>query len=159
MNMDGMIFLDVSPIGFASRDASINRNDYLDPFNFDQDEFLNHQQSSESASILASCTLLPPDQPLQISEGLLYRAIGRYKAGYVFSADEYGVFEKRFTVPNYDEPNHETLSRTTSATSHEADAAELFEHFPGARSIIFLPMWHFQKEKWFAAAIGWTSDP
>jgi signal transduction histidine kinase/CheY-like chemotaxis protein len=38
-----------------------------------------------------------------------------------------------------------------------SDVTELFEQFPHVRYVIFLPLWHFQRECWFAAAFGWVS--
>ena len=37
------------------------------------------------------------------------------------------------------------------------DVSALFEQFPHVRYVIFLPLWHFQRECWFAAAFGWVS--
>ena len=156
MSMDGLVFLDACPVGFASRDASLSKDQHLDPFASSDTYFMDQQRSSEFAPILASSTIVQDmESPLRIPEDLLYRTISRYKQGYVFCADEFGVFDKRFSFSK----SIDNFSARSGSRSPEADASELFEHFPGACSIIFLPMWHFQKEKWFAAAIGWTSDP
>jgi signal transduction histidine kinase/ActR/RegA family two-component response regulator len=154
--MDGMVFLDACPIGFSSRDASISRYDIGSPTK-SAACFPEGSTSTEYVPVLAS-SMAGGDVsvPHHITEGLLYRIICRFKEGHVFSADEYGVFEKRFNLRQSDLATKTPFDESDSAS--DPDAGEFLQHFPAARSIIFLPMWHFQKEKWFAAAIGWTCD-
>jgi signal transduction histidine kinase len=45
-----------------------------------------------------------------------------------------------------------------SEHSEQEDAAVLFEASQNAHSIVFVPLWDFQKDKWLAAAFGWTTN-
>lgn len=40
----------------------------------------------------------------------------------------------------------------------EGDIAQLFNFLPNARYIVFVPLWHFKRECWFASAFGWVED-
>ncbi|OCL08077.1 hypothetical protein AOQ84DRAFT_340907 [Glonium stellatum] len=97
-----------------------------------------------------------------LPEPLLQRMIRIYPRGQIFSADEFGPLSPwtdkygddiPIRTPDLsEEPPIESLQR-------KMDIARMFELFQGARSIIFLPLWDFQRERWFATALGWTTDP
>lgn len=55
-------------------------------------------------------------------------------------------------------PTFQPLDSLSEHSEHD-DAAMLFKAAQQARSIIFVPLWDFQKDKWFAATLGWTNDP
>jgi signal transduction histidine kinase/ActR/RegA family two-component response regulator len=38
------------------------------------------------------------------------------------------------------------------------DVSTLFRVLPQAKYVIFSPLWHFQRECWFAATLGWVTD-
>ncbi|KAF3914237.1 hypothetical protein AA313_de0203991 [Arthrobotrys entomopaga] len=157
MGMDGLVFLDACPVGFSSRNPKSNIFDG-DPFKSRQDDIVEFLPSTTPSPVLASSLLKGHSTASDIPEGLLYRMIRRFKQGKVFNADQHGPFEKRLTVPSksgdFIYPTDPNCGNITASS----EASELFGCLPEARSIIFLPLWHFQKEKWFAAIIGWTSD-
>ncbi|KAF3927938.1 hypothetical protein ABW20_dc0108060 [Dactylellina cionopaga] len=160
IGMDGLVFLDACPVGFVSRNPESNVFD-RNPFkSSQQDDLFEFLPSTKPTPVLASSLSEGQSNPLMIPEGLLYRMIRRYKQGQVFIADEHGPLEKRLSPPTEQGNSVATspgISRRDSTTSSD-DTTELFGYLPQARSIIFLPLWHFHKEKWFAVVIGWTSD-
>ncbi|KAK5109264.1 hypothetical protein LTR62_007138 [Meristemomyces frigidus] len=99
-----------------------------------------------------------------ISEALLRRLLARYPFGHIFSYDDLGVItQPGLRSPHQDRmhPSRPDFSGTLPSDTdmEDADSAKLFDAVQYARSIIFLPLWDFQKGRWFAAAIGWTTDP
>lgn len=158
LNMDGLMFLDASPLSFGS-----NRYKYLDlehPAALPKEEEMSTDlESSVTCPILASSMVhgeLPSGDGtdcLPFSEQLLHRIIRRFPRGQLFTADEHGFIE---TSLGHGPFNPDAADAGSGA---QEDIDELFSLLPQARSIVFLPLWHFQKERWFAAAVGWTRDP
>ncbi|KAK6541325.1 hypothetical protein TWF694_007144 [Orbilia ellipsospora] len=157
MGMDGLVFLDACPVGFSSRNPKSNALD-SDPFKSRQDDLLEFFPSKVPSPVLASSILEGHSKASEIPEGLLYRLISRFKQGKIFNADEYGPFEKRSKLPSESTCSQNSRHPDDKDCAASNEIAELFKYLPEARSIIFLPLWHFQKEKWFAAIIGWTVD-
>jgi signal transduction histidine kinase len=129
--------------------------------------FVNHTcgvlaHSTEMENILNQGG--PPSEDPYISQGLLKRMLLRYPFGHVVSADEYGVLSTPRVVRGFPNGNgfaqYDLGSRTAAEDSREADdVTELFRHLPRARSVVFLPIWNFQKGSWFSVIVGWTKDP
>ncbi|KAK5120839.1 hypothetical protein LTR85_005906 [Meristemomyces frigidus] len=97
-------------------------------------------------------------------ESLLQRMLTRYPFGHIFSYDDLGVISHSHLRNNHQDRMHPSrpdfgIPSPLDTDSEEADSATLFSAVTHARSIIFLPLWDFQSDKWFAAAIGWTTDP
>jgi signal transduction histidine kinase len=165
LGMDAIVFLDACPLNIASRQRHLYSS-LDDPLHdLEGHEFSDILEADEWCPIFASSTADKDSseinsQSLQFPVRLLYRMIDLFPRGQLFSADEYGALDR-------------PLSSTSSSSSERSCSAglprnrrgvrsavdELFRLLPQARSTIFLPLWHFQKERWFAAAIGWTCDP
>jgi signal transduction histidine kinase/ActR/RegA family two-component response regulator len=162
MGMDGLIFLDASPVSFSNNPLQEHQVDGMpvavpDPFTSISGTLPGISASKTVSQLLAADFVRDRPRPaMQIPDSLIYRLIRQYTQGTILSADEDGPFEKRFTPIDSNPSKPPTPVRRGSRDQN--DAAELFGHLPGACSIIFLPLWHFQKERWFAAAIGWTDD-
>jgi len=154
MNMDGFMFLD------AVRSAYTDRSDQLAP---DEDVNVSREgivgpfcpaivkstggQAGEAVS-QSSQTRLP--------EAVLQRLIRRFPQGHVFSADEFGPIDETF-APGRPWPGCHPEDQ--DSISFKNDAAALFRGVPTATYVIFLPLWHFQQECWYTAAVGWVADP
>lgn len=103
------------------------------------------------------------DDRFSISNALLHRLLSRYPFGHVFSFDEIGLITTARPSGNHQGRKHPSRRLFGSAqdpeeSTEEGDAAELFRA-SNARSLIFLPLWDFHKDRWFCATIGWTTDP
>ncbi|KIW00177.1 uncharacterized protein PV09_08218 [Verruconis gallopava] len=164
LNTDGMMFIDAVPSGFGTR-SNINtpyeRPD--DPFTSDAGESTgNETEDVVLPTYLAKYVQAhlkppanrPPDGHGPIPEPMLQRWIKRYPRGHIFTADEYGPIDCRFGPGNSIQKSRKARRRSSRVLT---DVASLFEQFPHVRYIIFLPLWHFQRECWFAAAFGWVS--
>jgi hypothetical protein len=85
-----------------------------------------------------------------------------YGHGHTFVFDEQGSI-----VQNTNESNElQTSEIIDGAASSESDldrekvwAKQLLQICPGARAIIFFPLWSPQQDQWFAGSLAWTNDP
>jgi signal transduction histidine kinase/CheY-like chemotaxis protein len=163
MNTDGMMFIDAVPSGFGAR-SEMNT-----PYEKQEDPFVSdtaESTSNEAEDVVLSKYLAKWTQPWcpkpqnsveghgPISEPVLKRWIKRYPRGHIFTADEYGPIDCRYGPGNSILKTRRVRRRSSRVMN---DVAELFEQFPHVRYVIFLPLWHFQRECWFAAAFGWVS--
>jgi len=153
MDLDDVVFLDAAPTTYVDHmDSGIGtpetkrRRGSAGPF----------CATIVHASIDVDLRLTPPSPTTRLSEVTLQRLIKHFPKGHVFSADELGPIEEGYAVgkryPGYNvEPERDLRFRD--------DLLTLFSVFPLAKYIIFLPLWHFQRECWYAASLGWVSDP
>jgi hypothetical protein len=85
--------------------------------------------------------------PTQLPTQSLMRHLTKmYPQGHVFAMDEHGVLS--------DGHQHDTSLNSTSAGD---EWESLFTLLPGARYVIFLPLWHYQRESCFATCLAWVS--
>jgi hypothetical protein len=97
-----------------------------------------------------------------LPQSTLRGLLRKYGHGHTFIFDEEGLI-----VQETDETNQPRVSAATEGPANaeydlEKDklwAKHLLESCPGARSIIFFPLWDLQKELWFAGSLAWTNDP
>ena len=112
-----------------------------------------------------SSNSLSGDNLPAIPEHLLKRLLRKHPHGQIFSSEQStyvdntegksrrlsGVWQS--CVPqNSNGKRRKVLARQT-------ESQLLFELLPGARSVIFYPLWDSHKARWFAGCIGWTTDP
>lgn len=170
MHMDGLTFLDACPTGFASRSRNPTPQERGDPFLSDSTEDGEDETAPAECPTLGcslsvrvcghdGCDEINSDHPVGVPDALLHRIIRKYPRGTVFSADQEGVIDERSSPSPPSRTSDAGPKRGHRRSRTHVDIAELFRTIPGARSIIFLPLWHFQSESWFAATIGWTMDP
>ncbi|KAM7215022.1 autoinducer 2 sensor kinase/phosphatase luxQ [Rhypophila decipiens] len=152
MNMDGLLFLDAVPSTF------LNHADRL-ALESSPPQFQDETSGPFCAEIVQST---PEDTPsssqashTRLPEALLQRFIRRYPRGHIFSADEFGPIDEVY-APGKPWPGLDL--RDPENVMLQKDVATVFQTFPAAKYIIFLPLWHFQRECWYAAAFGWVAD-
>ncbi|KFA53335.1 hypothetical protein S40293_06679 [Stachybotrys chartarum IBT 40293] len=154
MNMDGVVFLDAVPSAFISRsDQSVLPGDRL--------AFGDEPPGPFCATITRSLTDRKDEtsstpSEIRLPEPVLQRFMRRFPRGHVFSADEFGPIESGYGVGKPLKANR--LFQQESSRLRD-DITTLFKTLPLARYVVFLPLWHFQRECWYAAALGWVSDP
>ncbi|KIW06145.1 uncharacterized protein PV09_03307 [Verruconis gallopava] len=154
--MDGMIFVDASPPYMNSplRDHATLLN-----IQFPDEHVSKKPEDVEASPVFAVSLAHGHSADIAIPRVLVDRLADRFPRGQIFLADQYGVLG-RSTVSEASSGNvTPTLnSGTDKEEDTSVDVQALFTHLPRATSAIFLPMWHFQKERWCAAGIGWTCD-
>lgn len=179
MNVEGLVFLDGPREGvktgsltdYARRTSSGMRSsspteaDHSISFDdtiCEAEEIPRDRKSSPMCNILGSSlsshnsAFGPHGAPLLLHEASLSYLITTYPQGHVFSADEYGVL-----IPHVDQHqrcvDENGTSRRKSFNDHLPE--ELQKVIAKAGSLIFLPLWDYAKEQFFAGIIGWTTDP
>jgi signal transduction histidine kinase/CheY-like chemotaxis protein len=163
MEMDGVTFFDAVPSSFASRSAHPTPAEQGDdPFelgaaNFFADDTKEVYCATLSQSVKSHGANEESSQPhLRMPEAMLQRFVRRYPRGHIFTADEFGPIDCRYGPGHAMRTIRKSQERTTQ---HRDDIRTLFSFVPEARYIMFLPLWHFQKECWFAAIFGHIIDP
>ncbi|CAI4213877.1 unnamed protein product [Parascedosporium putredinis] len=109
------------------------------------------QETPAGAAAAAAAT-----PPIRVPEATLQRLIQKYERGHIFTADEFGPIDETYGAGKHF-PGCSVPVGTDAAL--QSDVAALFHAVPAAKYIVFLPLWHFQRECWYAAALGWIADP
>lgn len=151
MSMDGLVFLDAVPSSFIGRSThqfGIGQadDDAAGPFCAE----IIHSRVDQGAHTSPTS---PP--PARLPESILQRFIRQFPRGHLFSADVFGPIDESFG-PGRRFPG---LHPDEDGQQLRQDVLALFRMLPAARYIIFLPMWHFQRECWYAAALCWVVEP
>lgn len=175
MDVDGVAFLDAAPHGFASRSSHSTSEVGADPFSAHsggESDQLEDENPTTCTSLARSLRYQPNSaimaagkSPAEtgvssspLSEAVLQRLIRRYPRGHIFSADEYGPIDERF-CPGAKINAGKTKRARRRSSAYRHDLSEIFRLRPEARFMVFLPLWHFQRECWFLAAFAWTTNP
>ncbi|KAF5874675.1 putative sensor histidine kinase response protein [Botrytis fragariae] len=121
--------------------------------------------STASLSTLHGDSNMP--EHLSVQESFVRRLLKRYPHGKIFAFDEEGH------MSSSEDEMHDAVSSgkisvvaETSqtpllkrASSRALEGQTMLQVFPGARHIMVLPLWDSHRERWFASAMLWTSDP
>jgi signal transduction histidine kinase/CheY-like chemotaxis protein len=149
MNLDGLIFFDAIPL--PSEDGvSLPINNPSS-----QDALGSHCEIIAHSIVEKSSTATSFDSRLKLPGDVLQNLLRQFPRGHIFSADEFGPIEASY------DPGRPFLSGTqfpVDGLPHAHDAAVLFRILPSARYAIFMPLYHYQRECWYAAALGWITD-
>jgi signal transduction histidine kinase len=148
--IDGLVFMDASSISATARMKHQNswRTSETPSVGVSSTDYCSILASSLAPKTMAVKFLFPQD--------LLDRLANCFPRGRIFLADQYGVLSGPSTPTS--QSSHVNFFDAVKVDDRRADVNELFALLPQATSVIFLPMWHFQKERWYAAGVGWTCD-
>jgi signal transduction histidine kinase len=101
-------------------------------------------------------------------ESLLRRLLRRYPHGKVFYFDEDGQVMTD-SDPNASSSGLDTALNSRSrplalkarrkAQSREAEAKAILKVFPGARSVLWFPLWDVNSDRWSVASLIWSTSP
>ncbi|KXX73456.1 Hybrid signal transduction histidine kinase B [Madurella mycetomatis] len=154
MDMDGFMFLDAVPSSYVDRP---------DQQSFEMRRETRHKFVEGPSCAAIVKTVVGPGGEIathsaqtQIPEVSLQRFIRTFPEGHVFTADELGPIDDSYGVGKSFQ-SHRPADHEGLALRH--DILALFRVLPAARYVVFLPLWHFQRECWYAAALGWVEDP
>ncbi|KAJ9610409.1 hypothetical protein H2200_005186 [Cladophialophora chaetospira] len=99
-----------------------------------------------------------PANPPSIMDQTLRRLVRRFPRGKCFTFDEFGRpasgDEGSETVSANEHPK-EFLNQSSNATQRVPTTNALLKALPGARNIVFLPLWDFGKERWHSGLVIW----
>ncbi|KAF1935381.1 hypothetical protein EJ02DRAFT_389299 [Clathrospora elynae] len=149
MELDGLVFFDTVSTGAQ------HRHDLLPSMFADGESVRPTARNDDPLAIPLSQYLRgdAAEQQLtcQPSQSLIQRLTARYPQGHVFAVDEYGVFE-------YGDKNEGGVTQHLTSDSPEQDEwSDLFTCVPKARYVVFLPLWHYQRESCYATCLVWVS--
>ncbi|KAK3308128.1 uncharacterized protein B0T15DRAFT_98680 [Chaetomium strumarium] len=154
MDMDGLMLLDAVPSFYVDRP---------DQPSHDSPSWPSHEQAEGPfCAAIVKSTLGAGGESVthatqtQLPELSLQRFIRAYPEGHIFTADELGPIDDSYGVGKRFQSKAEVDQESLRLRS---DIAALFRIVPAAKYVIFLPLWHFQRECWYAAALGWVEDP
>ncbi|KAF2735301.1 hypothetical protein EJ04DRAFT_216496 [Polyplosphaeria fusca] len=102
-----------------------------------------------------------------MTESALRHVIRTYGYGHIFNLDEETAAAAQETIeaagsgPStpLTELKSLNMSRRSDSARSQDDENLLREVFPKARSLAMYPLWDVHRDRWFAGAILWTSDP
>ncbi|KAI8935373.1 hypothetical protein NX059_007956 [Plenodomus lindquistii] len=105
------------------------------------------------------------DNDVAMSESVLRHLLRLYPHGQIFNLDDDAAMSA-VNSPSAGGTDVElsdgfpfTTSRKTESTRSMDDEAYLRTVFPRARSLVLFPLWDPHRDRWFASAVVWTSDP
>lgn len=108
--------------------------------------------------------ILTPGVHRRLSGALLQRLLRKYPYGEIFTSEESRIGSNsgetsRRTSQLLQNDLHQPLSRERKkALARQAESRLLFDLLPGAKSIVFYPLWDSHKARWFAGCLAWTTD-
>ncbi|KAL2150521.1 hypothetical protein VTH82DRAFT_7084 [Thermothelomyces myriococcoides] len=153
MDLDGLMFLDAVPSSYLDRPDQ--------PSLDSRDTSRSQTEGPFCATIVKSVAGHGTDaathsNQLRLPEVSLQRFIQAYPRGHVFTADELGPIDDSYGLGK---PYQSHPAADKKSLRLRSDITALFRNLPAAKYIIFLPLWHFQRECWYAATFGWVEDP
>lgn len=98
--------------------------------------------SSDSTSI----------NPPKFGEELLALLISRYPQGQIFTLDASTDDDANASFKNSDSPI------TGDVTGSQKISQQIMQLLPGAQSVLFSPLWDYNKSRWLAVTLVWTRD-
>lgn len=140
---------------FAHRSVTI-------PLKDDKDVFCKALGSASADC--ADGTVLDETTPGPITEAFLQHLITIYPEGEIFDLD--GI------VPSYTDSRQLSLGRKSrlrpfrngrqspagGSNVLQVTASRLASYFPGAKTVVFLPLWDWNKGHWLAGTLIWSRD-
>ncbi|KAH6646740.1 hypothetical protein BKA67DRAFT_540235 [Truncatella angustata] len=162
IDTDGVVFVDASATSFGalaesspsrentSADAATNSNckdsDVISPI------LGFSTPKSRRRNVISNLA-----KNVQIPAKILYTLFRRYPTGAIFTYDENGALQH---CDSSEDTEHSRQSQTDSTICHRyTEAQTLSKFFPGARSVVFVPIRDDQKERWFAGGFSYTLTP
>ncbi|KAF2749565.1 hypothetical protein M011DRAFT_440176 [Sporormia fimetaria CBS 119925] len=139
------------------------------------DEFVQDQQpdiveQDKPCVILGEATMAKLssafDRQNPLHEGVLRHLLRSYPHGQIFNFDD-DTTPKKTAKPSMSEISgmlNERLEISSSTkrpdTARSQDDENLLkEAFPDARTLVLYPLWDSRRDRWYAGAIIWSSDP
>ncbi|KXJ88040.1 hypothetical protein Micbo1qcDRAFT_178675 [Microdochium bolleyi] len=98
-----------------------------------------------------------------VTDSMLQQLLARHPSGRIFTLDDDGApletnddGEFASDTGSYAGNSHDGRRRQCSARTHDYELVASM--FPGARSVLLVPMWDSRTNKWFAGSFLWTTS-
>ncbi|PIG89424.1 sensor histidine kinase/response regulator [Aspergillus arachidicola] len=90
-----------------------------------------------------------------MTEGLLHEMFAAFPHGEVFYPP---AITRRFSVQSSSSRGHSRQGSDGGRSLYHSITVRLGHDFPDSKSLIFLPLWNWDKSRWLAGAIVWMND-
>jgi signal transduction histidine kinase len=148
LDVDGVIFLDISP--FNHERHGISSDISSNPRSRSRD-VAGHERST--SQMLAYSFSEDHNQTIDVPTSLLRDLVLRYARGGIFHSND------RFT-PLGNENHSDSIAFSSPVEGIIGDDMRKLSHvFSGSNSVAFFPLWDFHRTRWFAGCFTWTKDP
>ncbi|KAL0261314.1 hypothetical protein SLS55_005011 [Diplodia seriata] len=154
-SIEGIVFLDACPTGFGALHTTSSRHPSRDasapPTNIEAGpmcEILGSSTGPRTAPITGS---------FKVPEPLLQRLLRNNSRGRLIYADANGPISPWTKAT--DDLRYNIKRSMFEQQASRNDIEQLLSIVPQACSVLFLPLWDYTKGTWYAAAVGWTTDP
>lgn len=105
------------------------------------------------------------DMQYSMSESVLRHLLRTYSHGQIFNFDDETSVTPAINSPSGNAdmetsdgfPFH--ITRKAESTRSQDDEMFLRSTFPKAKSLVIYPLWDSHRDRWFASAVIWSSDP
>ena len=178
---DGQLLTDFNISGekvtWSDRRTSISPTTKTESFNDSPLYFPPYDQQAPQPSkyckILASSTHRNShsgglaSEPLQVPENVLHQLLQRFPRGGILNYDKKGFIggndslflhspkSQKFGATTSTESRNDAVSKTDNSQ----EAEQLRPILPEATSVLLLPLWDTNHDKWFAYGLAWTTNP
>lgn len=170
---DGMLFISASNIGMSA--FARPSHDY--PSSSDETAVQSTNDSADGVCPILGSSLLSRStnravanstSHVKIPPKLLSKLFKRYPTGKILLYDEHGVVQDYESSGDDDSPLLQIPYGVGNASRHASGstsrskctaAQSLSKYFPGARSVVFVPIRDDLKERWFAGGFAYTTSP
>ncbi|KFY68172.1 hypothetical protein V498_10734 [Pseudogymnoascus sp. VKM F-4517 (FW-2822)] len=122
--------------------------------------------STASASSIHGDRLPGAESFSALDEKALHTLLRRYPRGKIWSFDSDGAMSSsseeeslRPDVESLIQRSRNTQGRKCKSARNKSDANFLSRHFPGARQLLFVPLWDAGRSRWFSGCFAWSTDP
>ncbi|KAH6684251.1 hypothetical protein B0J14DRAFT_465560, partial [Halenospora varia] len=111
------------------------------------------------------CGSSGPSPPYAVWQSILQALLTKYPHGHIFLFSEDGSPLHCEDIDPYVKSKIDSKGRCRSKMrriereKEQLRAYQLLDICPGARAIIFFPLWDPQRGQWFAGSLAWTKDP
>ncbi len=104
------------------------------------------------------------DNQYSLSETVLRHLLKTYKHGHIFHFDDDSpspISSISSTSTETEMSGHlpHSKSKRTDSIWSSSDEDKLRSFFPRARTLILYPLWDARRDRWYASAVVWSSDP
>lgn len=175
---DGQLLTDFDISGekvtWSDRRTSISPTTKAESFNDSPSSYDNQApQPSKYCKVLASSTRRKSrggglaGEPLQVPENVLHQLLQRFPRGGILNYDKKGFIGGNDSMflqsPKSQKSGATTATESqkdaTSQSDSSREAEQLRPILPEATSVLLLPLWDTNHDKWFAYGLAWTTNP
>ncbi|KAI0421582.1 hypothetical protein F5X98DRAFT_389859 [Xylaria grammica] len=168
IDADGVVFIDAS-IGSYSASSRYSGSDVSqlnsEEDSWDSDDTCAGSSSSHSDPHIIASSLGPSRHDAEsyhsdrrMSSRAISSLLRRYPRGTIFDFDEEGRLQPSNSLRNSNPPTMPKLTKQRTLSFVGNLSNEVARSFPGARSVIFVPVWDQIRKRWRAGCFAYTFD-